>query len=322
MTAATHAPTTVDTRPGDLLLIANPAAGAYSAELIDRVTESLSAGDRRVRTVHTSAAGDAAEAAARAVGPGGPDVVVVIGGDGTVAEVCGALADVPVGPAVLILPGGSGNSTARNVWGDRTIDQILDAVAGGAFRTRRLDLLRLVEPDVTVPLGVSTGFLAQVLIAARAVDPAVRGIDRYFAAAGSVIAAMPTHPTRVSVDGAVVFEGDACSVTVGGGRYRARRFAFLPHSVLDDGLLDVSVIGALTATQTQQLLPLVMTGQHLSQPGVSYHRGSTVVIERLDGRPLVAEYDGTVWDAAGTTITTQIRPQSISVIAPPTPPCG
>jgi diacylglycerol kinase (ATP) len=180
---------------------------------------------------------------------------------------------------------------------------------------RELDLMRLVEPGVVAVLGASSGFLAQVLVGARTVDPALTGIDRYYAAAVDVLGAMPDHPTRVTVDGEVLYDGPASSVAIGGGRFRAHSFQFLPESVLDDGLLDVNVIAALDNAAVAELLPLIPEGAHLGRPDVRYARGRRVVVERTDGRPLVAECDGSVWDAAGARLTAEVLPGALRTLA-------
>jgi diacylglycerol kinase (ATP) len=302
------------------LVVANPAAAGVTAGLVADVADRLRAGCRHLQVSWTTGPGHARELVTHA---GRRGVVVAVGGDGTVREAAEAVAASGDGQVLLALPAGSGNSSARNIWGDAGVADVLDLVLDPAATTvRRLDMLRLEEPGVTVLLGASSGFLAQVLIDARGVDPSVKGIDRYYAAAGGVLAAMPDHPTRVTVDGRVIHDGPASSVAVGGGRFRASAFQFLPDSVLDDGLLDVSTIGALDAAAVAELAPLVPTGQHISRPDVSYARGRRVVIERTDGERLVAEYDGDVWAAAGPRLTAEVVPAALPVVAPAQSPCG
>ncbi|MCW2633957.1 MAG: vlmJ [Blastococcus sp.] len=297
-------------RGSDCLVVANPAAAAVSADLVRAVEDRLARHVRTVRTAWTRGPGHAGELAAAA----DAGVLVPVGGDGTVAElVQGMRADQVLCP----LPAGSGNSTARNLFGDRTWQQVLDLLdgRGALLAVRQLDLMRLEEPGVVAVLGASSGFLAQVLVGARSVDPALTGIDRYYAAAVDVLAAMPDHPTRVTVDGVVLHDGPASSVAVGGGRFRARSFQFLPESVLDDGLLDVNVIAALDHATVAELLPLIPEGTHLGRPDVRYARGRRVVVERTDGRPLVAEFDGSVWDAAGPRLTAEVLPGALRTLA-------
>jgi diacylglycerol kinase (ATP) len=294
----------------DCLVLVNPSAAGADAGVASEVEGWLSGRARTVRTAWTRAPGHAAELA-RAHADAG--LIIAVGGDGTVSELVPGMTG---GQVLCPLPVGSGNSTARNLFGDRSWRQVLDLLGTpGAVAVRRVDLLRLAEPGVTAVLGASTGFLAQVLRGARAVDPAVTGIDRYYASAAGVLQAMPGHPTRVTVDGTVVADGPMASVAIGGGRFRAWSLQFLPESLLDDGLLDVCAIDALAPAAIAELVPLMATGQYLGRPGVRYARGTSVVVERTDGQPLAAEWDGSVWDAAGSRLTAEIIPGALLALA-------
>jgi diacylglycerol kinase (ATP) len=301
----------------DCLVLANPAAAAVNATVAQEIESWLSRRTRTVRTVWTKAPGHAAELVRKHADAG---LIIAVGGDGTVSELVQGMAGHQI---LCALPIGSGNSTSRNLFGDRSWRQVLDLLDDpGAISVRRIDLLRLAEPGVTAVLGASTGFMAQVLRDARAVDPAVQGIDRYFTAAVGVLQAMPGHPTRVTVDGTVLADGPMASVAIGGGRFRAWSFQFLPESFLDDGLLDVCGIDALDPAAVAELVPLMATGQYLGRPDVRYARGTSVIVERTDGLPLVAEFDGSVWDAAGSRLTIQILPNALLALAATDGPCS
>src|ERR1700730_17555304 len=206
------------------LVIANPAAAAVTPSLIEAVEERLRPHWCAVQTAWTGHKGEADELAAKATADPAITVVVAVGGDGTVREVAEGMARAfrsrrrlgqqGDGPALLALPAGSGNSTCRNLWGEQEGPEVLDVALDPArSQIRHLDLMRLVEPGVEVLLGASSGFLAEVLIGARDVS-GLTGRDRYFAAAVGVLAAMPSHPTRVMVDGRTVHDGPA---SLGGG---------------------------------------------------------------------------------------------------------
>ncbi|GAA1936800.1 diacylglycerol/lipid kinase family protein [Nocardioides marmoribigeumensis] len=294
----------------DCLVVANPAAGSIQDDTASRVATAVArsgALEGPLRLVRTEGPGHAAALAA-----GDPaELVVAIGGDGTVSEVTQVLAGTD--RTLCALPAGSGNSTARALWGDRSCDEVTDLLRHGRTRTWRIDLLRLAELDAVSVLGTSTGFLAQVLADAAAYDGVLSGIDRYYAAAAGLLSDMPDSPTRVSVDGAVLSDGPTSSVAIGGGRHRARAFEFLPRSVLDDGLLDVSTIEHLTGEATERVAATIPTGDHLDLPGVTYARGREVVVERTDGHPLVAEHDGTVVDV-GPRLTASVMPAALTVL--------
>jgi diacylglycerol kinase (ATP) len=294
----------------DCLVLINPSAASVNARLGRQIEGWLSGRARTARTEWTTAPGQAADLVREHADAG---LVIAAGGDGTVNEIIHGIAAHQV---LLPLPLGSGNSTARNLFGNRDWRQVLDLLdLPGACTVRHLDLLRLAEVGVVAVLGTSTGFLAAVLIGARAVDPGVKGMDRYLNAAGEVLRAVPDHPTRVTVDGVVLADGPMSSVSIGGGRFRAWSFQFLPRSVLDDGLLDVCTIDALEPAAVTELVPLMPAGQHLDLPCVRYGRGSRVVVERTDGLPLVAEFDGSVWDEADPRLTVDVLPGALLALA-------
>jgi diacylglycerol kinase (ATP) len=302
--------TTTGMHQADCLVVVNPSAAMADASVAQEIEGWLSGRARTVRTVWTQAPGHAAELVREHADAG---LIFAVGGDGTVSELVRGMASHQV---LCPLPVGSGNSTARNLFGDRSWRQVLDLLDDpGAFTVRRIDLLRLAEPGVTAVLGASTGFLAQVLRDAGAVDPAVKGLDRYYASAAGVLGAMPDHPTRVTVDGIVLADGPMASVAIGGGRFRAWSFQFLPESLLDDGLLDVCAIHALNPAAVAELAPLMATGQYLGRPDVRYARGTSVIVERTDGMPLVAEFDGSVWNAIGSRLSVEIVPGALRALA-------
>jgi diacylglycerol kinase (ATP) len=315
---------------GRAAIIANPAAAGVTAAVVGAIIERLHPSVIKVESHWTARPGDAVELARNVVADADVDLIVAVGGDGTVREVAEGMSRSvdrsggtdPRGPVLLALPGGSGNSTCRNLWGEIEWPEVLDlALDSDRSITRKLDLLRLVEADVDVLLGASSGFLAEVLIGARGVT-GVAGRERYYVAAADVLANMPAHPTRVTVDGEVIHDGPASLAAVGGGRFRAYAFQFLPCSVLDDGELDVCVIEALTGSAVSEVADLVPTGGHLVRPEVTYRRGRRVCIERTDGQPLLAEFDGEVWSGAGPTLTIEILPGAVAALVRRDLPAG
>ncbi|OHV37454.1 MULTISPECIES: diacylglycerol/lipid kinase family protein [Pseudofrankia] len=96
------------------LLVVNPAATTTTERVRDVLVTALSA-DVAVETVITKGRGHAAELGQRAAETG-IDVVIALGGDGTVNEVVNGLLHAgprPDTPALAVVPGGSTNVFAR-----------------------------------------------------------------------------------------------------------------------------------------------------------------------------------------------------------------
>jgi diacylglycerol kinase (ATP) len=322
-----------------VLLVVNPAARGGAVELIEDVQRRCrDSGCEPVTLVPTGSA-EAVSEVRSALTEGGPwHCLVAIGGDGTVST-CAEAAATAIVP-IAIVPAGTGNSLYRALWEDRPWLEVLgEALSGtvsdgaisdgatseGAVRERCIDLLRVAggtsEVAATALLGVSAGLVAEVVSASEVLS-GVSGRERYSAATGPALEAHVPFPARIILDGEVLTEGPVSLVAVGGARHRAGTFELLPRSVLDDGLLDVCVIGGVDATGFIELAGAVTTGEHIGLPGVDYGQGHSVTIERTDGGWLPLEYDGDVWPTEERSITIEVMAQGVSMLAPLIPVAG
>lgn len=305
------------------VIIANPAAGGFSEELVALLHERCRRHLWAVPLHRTAAAGEARQLVQAAVSGGSsPDLVIAVGGDGTVREVVEGLVTAhpepgrptrgsPTAPALLVVPAGTGNSNYLAHWGDLPWQMALDAALTGiGARLRRLDLARLVERDELVVLGAASGAVAAALAIAR--ELTLTGRPRYQEAFSQACRGWPPYPGRVVVDGATVHEGKTVLANVGGARYRGGTYRMLPHSVLDDGLLDVCVVP--DSVPSGDVPELVRTGAHLSSPGAVYARGRRVTIARTDGEPLWFEHDGELLAGTGASYTLTVLPGALPVL--------
>jgi diacylglycerol kinase (ATP) len=68
-------------------------------------------------------------------------------------------------------------------------------------------------------------------------------------------------------------------VAVGNGPAYAGGMRIVPDARMDDGLLDVCVIGDMSRLQLLRHFPKVFGGTHLSVPRISAFRGARVTVE-------------------------------------------
>ena len=305
----------------ECLIVANPAAGTVSEALVELTAQIAARHVPSVRTFWTTKRGEATtEVRRHAARAGGrPGVVVAVGGDGTVREVVEGLVSLgnPIreaSQALFVVPAGTGNSNYRSHWGDLAWPEALDAALSGLPGTiAHLDLARVPELAELVVLGAGAGLTAKVLESAREVK--LTGRARLAAALEHAAAQYTPYEGRVTIDGVVLHEGKTVLANVGGGPYRAWQYTVLPHSVLDDGLLDVCVVGAeVDAIEVPRLL---RDAAHLGLPGVHYGQGKRVVIERVDGAPLCFEHDGELKAGIGPRFTVEIVPAALPTLCAP-----
>lgn len=303
-----------------VLVVCNRAARGGAAELVDEVAKVCR--DLGCEPVLLSPQGtDRAVAEISAEVARGPwDAIVAIGGDGTVRTVAEGIARC-TGPALLVIPGGTGNSMYRALWEDRPWPDVLGEALTGRARVRHLDLLHIVGTDTLAMLGISAGLIAETVRVSEGLVGA-SGRELYSAA---IITALGQHvpfPALITVDGEVLHEGPTSLVAIGGARHRSGTFQLLPRSVLDDGLLDVCVIRGVDASEFVGLAGVVADGEHIGRPEVAYAQGRSVTVERTDGTPLCVENDGDVRHEEERKLTVEVLHAAVRTFAPLVPVAG
>ena len=253
-------------------MIVNPVAGrGRTQKLLPALERSAAAAGV---ALHVSPEPGAPAKLARAATDEGHDLVAS-GGDGLVAEVAGVAADA--GRRLAIVPTGAGNDFARTL---------------GYEPKRPLDAFAVLEDgcDRVVDLGRVNGRWYTCVTACGFDSEANRwantvrrlsGTTLYVAAVLRTLAVYKPHRFRVTVDDETI-ETHAWLVAVGNGPAYAGGMHVAPGAQLDDGQLDVTIIGAMSRAAFLRNFPKVFKGTHTSIPEVATRRGAQVQLESLD----------------------------------------
>ncbi|MFI5606709.1 diacylglycerol/lipid kinase family protein [Amycolatopsis sp. NPDC051903] len=294
-------------------LAVHPASGhGAAARIAEAVADRLRpAVDRLDVLVATSV--EESRALMRSSHTEGLDVLVVLGGDGAAHQGVQFCADHDV--ALGLVPSGTGNDLARALGTPPDALQAADALAA-ALRTgtrRRLDLGRTA--DAWFATVLCSGFDAAVNARANNLHWPT-GPRRYDVAILAELAAFTPRPITLRTDEQTL-ELDATLVAVGNTPYYGGGVPICPRATPDDGLFDVTIIGAAGRLQLLRLLPGLRTGAHLGHPAVRTLRTRTLAIDAPgtpDGRDWPAYADG---ESQGTTpVTATCVPGALTVVAP------
>lgn len=246
----------------------------------------------------TSGPGDATVLAGAAVGQGARWIVAA-GGDGTVHEVANGLFEGArlrdPSLALTIIPCGSANDFARSLataaipasagselenWTERSVD------AGFARFQRRSG-----ETGEEVFLNV-----AQCGVGAEAVKKLgrfPRSRTAYLAAALAGVLAHSPRPYRVAVNGSEVLETQpSLGVLVANGRFFGAGIPCAPTAEVDDGRLDVVLLGPFGRVEVLRKIHLLLSGRHLGERKVTLRAAGFVELASPEATPF--EMDGEI----------------------------
>jgi diacylglycerol kinase (ATP) len=263
--------------------IVNPAAGrGRTRKLLDDIARA--AADVGV-DVEVSPAPDAPARLAKEAASTGRDLIAC-GGDGVASEVAAIAADT--GRRLAIVPTGAGNDFARALGYDTKRPLSAFAVlSNGVDRT--VDLGRVNGRWYTSV--TASGFDAEANRWANTVQR-LGGTPLYVAAVVRTLAVYQPHPFRLTVDGEV-HEFRAWLVAVGNGPAYAGGMHITPDAQMDDGLLDVTVVGALSRPALLWAFPRVFKGTHTTHEAVRTFRAEHVELASLDAKgPMDVYADG------------------------------
>jgi YegS/Rv2252/BmrU family lipid kinase len=287
-----------------LALLVNPhAAGGRPLKLLPRVEARLGDLGLAFTTQRTQSLLHGCELAREAAARG--EIPVTLSGDGLIGAVAGALRDVP--DAVLgVLPGGRGNDFARMIGLPLDAVAACDVLAGG--RPTPIDM---GEADGRTFLGIaSLGFDSEANRIANAAPPRLGRLVYVYGALRALAAWKPAEFT-VDVDGErTTLRG--WSVAAANSAFYGGGMRLAPHARLDDGALDVILIGECSPLRYARTLPTVFRGAHVREPMVHELRGAEL---RVDAdRPFTVYADG---DPIGNLpITMRAVPSALQVLLP------
>jgi len=271
------------------LIIVNPQAMHGETARLTPVIEKL-LGSIPHDMVETTSPGHAVELAANATGY---DVVVAVGGDGTVHEVLNGLMRHPAEtrPALGVLPTGSGNDTCRTL--------------GIPFDVSEATLILATGEQVRFDVGECNGiyfnnsFAAglDAKVTAKAVEYKVTkhrsGMWLYLSALLHVLV-NDLAPFEISLgfDGETPSPATTLIIAVTNGPTYGGGFKITPDADPHDGMFDVCMIDPLGLLEALRRLPFVIAGKHTKMKVVHMSRHTSAVID--SGVPLPAQLDGEV----------------------------
>jgi diacylglycerol kinase (ATP) len=258
----------------NVALLVNPTAGkGRAASRVAAVTEALRSHGANVAILVGRDAADAQMLARRAVADG-VDAVVALGGDGMVHLALNVVAGTttPLG----IVPAGTGNDLANTLHlpsKDPVEAARLLATRLRDGATRPMDAVRL-DNGTWFGCVLGAGFDSRVNDRANRLSWP-KGPQRYNVAILAELPVFKPLPFTLTLDGEE-WQTEAMLVAVGNAKSYGAGMKVTPDAEVDDGLVDVMVLGPLSKPAFLKAFPQVFKGTHVTHPAVTVRRARVV----------------------------------------------
>lgn len=276
-----------------MLFIINPISGhGRKQRIISRLEKA------GYKVVCTEYAGHAEKLAREAA----EQVVVAVGGDGTVNEVARGL--VGTGKTLGIIPCGSGDGLARHLGISHNFSKALKTVISG--KASPLDAGRINGRLFFSVCGV--GFDA--VVSERFAKCGKRGLSTYIREGLKTWRIYAPERYVIEMNGQTL-EHEAMFITVGNSNQWGNGAKITPLADSSDGILDITVVDGFKAIELPWLAGRLMTGSAHKSMRVHTYRSQHLVITRQNEGPAHADGD---WFEAGKTLDIEVIPHALNVL--------
>lgn len=266
------------------LLICNPHSGTKknSSALIKKVCHRIESEGHQVELVETQSEGHGYELAKAALDTD-VDVIVAVGGDGTVNEVAKAL--VGSNKILGILPNGSGNGLARELCisldPTKAVESLLD------HKVMKMDTCTANDDPFFVTCGI--GFDGKV--SENFATSETRGLPAYVKEVLNVFMKYEASDFKLLIDGREVTARALLIAVANASQYGFNAF-IAPDASMVDGLLDVTIIRELPQTDAPKVVVQLFSKDITHNEYVRTYRGKEIILSsnrllpyHIDGEP-------------------------------------
>lgn len=287
-----------------ILLIVNPSSrrGARSREAARR---AFAAAGVEYTEVLTERAGHAAELARG--GASAVDAVFVLGGDGTLMEVAGALANS--GKPIGALPGGTGNLMGRVLRVPRRVKKAIRLLLSGSARSFDLGSL---SNGRRFAFAAGMGIDAEMVLRTTFWHKRHLGVLGYALMATRTAWRLDSFDIEAVVDGASIRARATLVLIANAGELFGGVFAVGPDIRPDDGQLDLCIFAPRRVGDLFVIAWRLLRKDFRRDPRMIRARGKRI---RLTSTPVrVVEADGEL--VGETPVEATVEPAAVTFLVP------
>ncbi len=275
-------------------IIVNPAAGAgRTGRLWPEIMGVIKGNGMRFEHKLTEAPGHAVELA-REAAKQGYELVVAVGGDGTIHEIVNGLYSSGCLPDALlgIVSTGTGSDYIRTIGVPRAyveacrrfIEPKIRAVDLGIIEYRR----RGGAAERIFVNFTGVGFDAEIVRRTTQQFKSLGALPSYLMGALTTLITYRNKDVSVKIDG-VEEHRRVCTIITNNGRYGGGGMYTAPNAELSDGFFDVMIVDDITKPDFLISLPRLYKGTHLTHPKVTMKLAKEIEIHSRQKMSLQAD---------------------------------
>ncbi|SMO54854.1 lipid kinase, YegS/Rv2252/BmrU family [Solitalea koreensis] len=286
------------------MFVINPISGGRSKHRVESsIIEKLDHSIYEYEMAYSNAV-DHARKLSKSAAYLGFDVVVAVGGDGTVNEVARGLLSINSHAALGVIPFGSGNGLARHLGIPMDIEKAIEVL-------NKHDLISIdtavmnEEPFFNV---AGTGFDAHISFLFA--NDKKRGLWGYAKAVLNEFANYKPQKYAISIDGKLL-ERNAFMLSIANSSQFGNNAHIAPHASLVDGVLDIAIVKPFPLYQFPVLAFRLLARNVDKSDYVEIIKGSEIKIKRLEAGPI--HLDGEPREM-GAELEIKVRPGTLNVL--------
>lgn len=291
-------------RPRRIVFIVNPKAGTnMQKHFRDSVDQHLNHKKFEYGIWETEQEGHAAVLAEKAIAEG-YEIVVAVGGDGSINEVASAL----VGKEAIlgIIPAGSGNGLAMHLGYGRDIDEAIKKLNTAEVRTIDCGAMN-GRPFINIAGVGFDGLVSNLMKGSH-----WRGFLPYFLKSVEAGLSYTPRECRIELDDKVL-NFKCFAISIANGPMYGYNFQIAPDARIDDGLFEVVILKDAPLWQYFAAVPSMLNSKIYDAEFVEHYASRRVIISaegqnhvHLDGEGMVVEGD----------LLFEMKPAALNVLVP------
>ena len=209
------------------------------------------------------------------------DIICAYGGDGTINEIVTAVGQTGFKTTVGVLAAGRGNDNAYSLRLTNKLEDIVEMLL--AKETRIIDCME-IDDGARYSLGVA-GAGIDALVAEKVIGKSTK-ISYTLSLIQGFFTYRPRH-MRIDIDdGREVRDIKSLTTMIGNGQRVGNKKMVAPSAIIDDGLLDVIILGNTGVFEALVASAGLSSGKHITHPKCEVIRGKKVTITTESKKPI------------------------------------